>query len=194
MIRPYFGVQALGASAQPVFGTTLTAASHFAVDRFTGTNKPGATTPPVTVVLESSASLIVGDRVAVGPGSNFTVANRGNLDHGTVASIALDGVTITVQGLLQNHASGEFLVLDEPASFVQITPITNTALMYLGTDSTVSASDTSVFDVLAPIADTSEPTYSHISPTTGVADSYQTSQYWIDGAAASTFIARFHQN
>src|ERR1700742_299716 len=98
MIRPYLGVQTVGAASQPVFGTTLTAASTFSVDRFKGGNRPGTTTPPITLVVTSSVGFNVGDRVQVGPKGNFTTANRGSLDHGTVASI-VDATHITAQGL-----------------------------------------------------------------------------------------------
>lgn len=193
MIRSWQGIQAIGAASQPVFGTTTTAAVKFAVDRYTGTNTPGTTTPAILIAVTSSTGFQVDDRVQVGPKTNFTAANRGNLDHGTVASIP-DSTHITVQGLLQNHASGDYVVLDESASFVLVLPVATAAVMYLGTDETVAAGDASVFDVLAKLSGAgAEATYWHQSLPTGRADSYQTSQYWIAGTAADTFVARFHQ-
>lgn len=194
MIRAFAGIQAIGAASQPVFGTTTTAAVKFAVDRYTGTNTPGTTTPAILIAVTSSTGFQVDDRVQVGPKANFTAANRGNLDHGTVASIP-DSTHITVQGLLQNHASGDYVVLDEPASFVLVLPVSTAHPLYLGTDETVAANDPSVFDVIAMNSSTTaEPTYWHTSPPNSLGDSYQTSQYWIAGTAADTFVARFHQN
>lgn len=191
MIRPYGGVQTIGGSSQPVFGTTLSAASTASVDRFTGTNRPGTTTPPITLTVASTVGMVQDDHVAVGPKASFTTALRGTLDHGVIASI-VDATHITVQGLTQNHASGEYVVLDEVASLVQVTPVGNTGIIYLGTDSTVSPTDGSVFDAI-PIG-ASVLTYWHLSPTTDNSDSYQTSQYWVDGTSDDKFVARFQQN
>lgn len=193
MIRPFAGIQTIAAASTPVFGTTITtAATTIAVDRYTGTNKPGTTTPAVTVNVTSSAGFLVNDRVQIGPKANFTTANRALLDHGVIASI-VSATQITVQGLLQVHAVGEFCVLDEPASHVRILPVNTTAQLFLGTDSTVSSTDASVFDVIAQIASTAEPTYWHDSFPTDNSDSYFTSQYWISGTAGNTFVARFTQ-
>lgn len=192
MIRPYGGVTTIGGSSQPVFGTTLSAASTASVDRFTGTNRPGTTTPPITLTVASTVGLLQNDQILVGPKANFTAANRNLLDQGLIASI-VDATHITVQGLKQNHASGEFVVLDEDASLVQITPVAISAISYIGTDSTVSSTDPSVFDVLQIFsAGSSALTYWHLAPTTATSDSYQTSQYWISGSG--TFVARFQQN
>lgn len=191
MIRPYGGITTIGGSSQPVFGTTLSAASTASVDRFTGTNRPGTTTPPITLTVASTVGLLQNDQILVGPKANFTAANRNLLDQGLIASV-VDATHITVINLTQNHASGEYLVLDEDASLVQVTPVGNTGIIYLGTDSTVSPTDGSVFDAI-PIG-ASVLTYWHLSPTTGNSDSYQTSQYWVDGTSADKFVARFQQD
>lgn len=193
MIRPFKGIQAMGSAAMPVFGTTLAAAVVPSFDQHTGTNKPGTSPPPVTIVVGSTVGFNQGDSIQVGLTANFTTANRGLLDHGVIAAI-VDATHMKVTGLLQTHAAtGEWVVLDEVASFVQITPVATAADFYIGTDSTVAVADPYVFDVIGAVATTVEPVYSHISPTTGRADSYQTSQYWINGASAATFVARFHQ-
>lgn len=191
-IRPYGGVQAIGAASQPVFGTTLTAATTPSTDVFTGTNSPGTSPPPITLTVASSVGLKVDDRVLVGPKANFTPANAKSLDQGTIASI-VDATHITVQGLLQAHASGDFLVLNETASFVQVLPVAAAAVIYLGNASTVAAADSSVFDVIAPVTG-AQPTYWHQSFTTGLGNSYMTSEYWIAGTATQTFVARFTQD
>ncbi len=76
---------------------------------------------------------------------------------------------------------------------VQITPVTSTAVMYIGNASTVSATDSSTFDVIGKNAVTVEPTYWHFSPPTGLGDSYNTSEFWLNGTAGDTFVARFTQ-
>lgn len=195
MIRPFAGVQTVGAASMPVFGTTLTAAATYSVDRYTGTNRPGTTTPAISLTVGSTAGFNEGDSVQVGPKTNFTAANRAKLDQGTVASI-VDGTHMMVQGLTQNHAAtGEYVVLAEVASAVYVIPVSTANPLYLGLDETVASNDTSVFDVISKdSATTSQPTYWHVSPPTGLGDSYDTSQYWIAGTAADTFVARFHQN
>lgn len=184
-IREFQGVQTIGAASQPVFGTTLTAASIFATDKHTGTNRPGTTTPPVPVVVASTLGMNVGDRVLVGPKANFTRTNANLLDQGTIASV-VDGTHLTVQGLTQNHASGEYLLLNECSSMVSVLPVTLSAAMYLGKSSTVSSTDSSVF------AGGSPQSWAN-NPTTATGDSYQTSEFWISGTAGDTFIGRFDQ-
>jgi hypothetical protein len=187
-IRPYQGIQTVASStvAQPLFGTTLTAASKFSVDRFTGSNSPGMTTPPIAMTVASSAGMQVGDRVLVGLLANFTKANRLLLDQGTVASI-VDGTHITVQGLLKNHASGEYVVLNETASYIQLIPVTIAGQFLVGTDSSTSLTDPSVY-----AAGTATYWNPLVQPTaTGC--TYQTCEAWLLGTAADTFVASFYQ-
>lgn len=194
MIRPFGGVTAIAAASQPVFGTTLTAAIVPSVDQHTGTNGPGTSAPPITIVVTSTAGFLQNDRIAVGPKTNFTAANKSKLDLGTITAV-VDGTHLKVQGLTQAHLSTDYVVLSEMAAAVYVVPVSTTSLIYLGTDETVGAADASVFDVIAKVsATTAEPTYWHISPPTGRADSYDTTQYWLLGTAADTFVARFQQN
>jgi hypothetical protein len=193
MIRPFAGVQAIAAASQPVFGTTLTAAFTTPAQATAG-NTPPRSAPAQTLVVTSTAGFLQNDRIAVGPKANFTAANRSKLDLGTIAAV-VDATHLSVIGLTQNHASTDYVVLSEMASAVYIVPVSTTALIYLGTDETVGAADPSVFDVIAKVsAVTAEPTYWHSSPPTGRADSYDTTQYWLLGTAADTFVARFQQN
>lgn len=194
MIRAFAGVQTISGTAQPVFGTALTAASKTPAQPTAG-NTPPATAPAQTLAVTSTSGFRVDDRVLVGPTANFTYVNAYLLDQGTVVGI-VDATHLKVVGLTQNHAaSGEWVVLNEVASFVSVVPVAAAAFMYLGTDSTVAANDPQVFDVIGKLGGTAvEPTYWSVSPTTGKADSYQTMQYWINGTAADTFVARFHQN
>lgn len=193
MIRPFQGVQTVGAASQPIFGTALTAAVTPTVDPFTGTNRPGTTPPAVAVNVTSTVGMLVDDSVQVGPKGNFTTANRGKLDHGVITAI-ISATQMLVRGLLQAHAAtGEYVVLDEVASAVHIIPVGATSVMYIGTDSTVSGTDLFVFDAISAEAALTQPTYWHDSLPTDNSDSYQTSQYWLSGTQNNTFLARFTQ-
>ena len=182
MIRSFAGVQTVAAASMPVFGTTLAAATTFAVDRYTGTNRPGTTTPAITVQVASTLGFFVNDRVQIGPKANFTRANFLLLDNGTVTGI-VDATHLLVQGLTQNHASGEYLVLNECASLLTILPV-SMASAYLGTASTVGATDSSTY---------AGPDPSKFSFPTTLADSYMTSAFWLLGTPGDTFVARFDQ-
>ncbi len=187
-IRPFAGIETVASStvAQPLFGTTLTAASTFSVDRFTGKTNPGSTTPPITMAVTSSKGFQVGDRVLVGPLANFTKANRILLDQGGVASI-VDATHITVQGLTQNHVSGEYVVLNETASYIQLIPVTIAAGFYVGTDSSTSATDSSVYAA-------GTPTYwNPLVQPTATGCTYQTCEAWLLGTAGDTFLPSFYQ-
>jgi hypothetical protein len=185
-IRPFGGVQTVGAASQPVFGTTLTAAVVTPAQATAG-NKFPATAPAVTIAVTSTAGFVQNDRVLVGPKANFTVANRALLDTGTVSAV-VDGTHLKVVGLTQNHASTDYVVLCEVCDHVAVIPVTNAGAIYLGTDSTVSSTDTSVF------AGGSPQYWATDNPTLGKGQGYQTDQYWLFGATpGDTFIARFDQ-
>jgi hypothetical protein len=191
-IRPYSGITTVASStvAQPIFGTTLTAASTFSVDRFTGNNKPGSTTPPVTLTVASSVGMKVDDRILVGLFASFTnaarLANPQALDQGTIASI-VDATHITVQGLLKNHASGEYVVLNETASYIQLIPVTVASQFLVGTDSSTSLTDPSVYAVGTPAY------WNPLVQPTATGCTYQTCEAWLLGTAADTYVASFYQ-
>jgi hypothetical protein len=184
-IRAFNGVQTIAATgtAQPVFGTTLSAASTMRMDQHTLNTKPGSQDSVSLLTVTSAGGFRVGDRVAVGPKANFVV--NGVLDTGYISAIS--GSVLTVQGLLNVHASGEYVLLNEPASIVNIFPVNVADQVYVGTDSTTSSTDGSVFAAGSPAYWVPFPT------TTGTGNAYQTMQFWIAGMADDTFVASISQ-
>lgn len=188
MIRAFLGVQSVGAASQPVFGTTLNGAGAMLLDQHTLNTSPGSQDSQTVLPVTSTVGFRKGDRVTVGPKANFVFA--GFQDQGAIFAIN-PGVSITVQGLLIPHATGEYLLLDEDVAQVRILPIVgNVGAIYLGNASTVAAADPSVFDVIAPPAAATQPTYWHETPTVGSGAIYKTSEYWLAGTAADKFVAR----
>ena len=116
------------------------------------------------------------------------LADQGQQDQGQVISVN-PGVSLTIQGLLVPHASGEYVVIGEDAATVTIQAVVSTNPIYLGNASTVSDTDPSVFYVInAPAA----ANYKYESPNV-LADSLKTSEYWVFGTAADTFVANYTQ-
>lgn len=181
-IRPFAGVQTIGAASQPVFGTTMNGAGVMTMDPHTLRTNPASQASSTVLPLTSTKGFRVGDRVLVGPKANFVF--QGSLDQGTVDAVVA-GTSITVLGLLIAHASGEYVVLNEDAMTVSITSGTMAGVYYLGTDSTVSSTDASVFAAKNPGSDYNSPP--------GIADTQKTAEYWIFGTAADTFTASFNQ-
>lgn len=189
MIRPFGGIQTIGAASQPVFGTTMNGAGSILMDQHTLNTSPGSQDSVSVLPLASTVGFWNGARVAVGPKGNFVFG--GSLDSGLIIKVT-DGVSITVQGLLKAHGSGEYVVLNEAASSVNILSLSTANPMYIGSASTVAVGDPSTFDVIDKISGAgAEQTYWHYSPPTGVGDSYNTMDYWIQGTQNDTFIARF---
>lgn len=193
-IRSFCGIQTLSGSAQPVFGTTASAAFTPPPDQFGGLG-PGSNQTQVSIPVVSSAGFIVGDQVVIGPAAAFKPGAATTLgDVGTIKSIP-DSTHLVVQGLTKAHASGEYVVLDEIVGNVRILPVTGTAgdLIYIGTAATVSASDSSVIDVLWIPAASSPPVYWHDSESIGGAQPLNTASYWVNGTNGDEFCARFTQ-
>ena len=198
-LRPFFGSIAASGSAQPVFGTALTAAVVPLPDQFSGRNDPASNQTQVSVTVTSTKGFISGDRVTIGPTNSFnpglaTAAQMAKVDNVTVKSIT-DGTHMVVQGLQLSHAAtGEWVVLNEDAGSVHIRPVVTTAAVYIGNASTISSSDVSLMDIL-PInaAAGTGPVYWFDANTMGLSQPYQTAQFWVNGTASDTFLARFSQ-
>lgn len=188
MLRPFFGVQTVTGSAQPVFGSAVTAAVTPPPDQFSGNLNPSSNETQCNLTVTSTKGFLPGDRVAVGLTAAFKpgiVAATAIPDQGTVKSITSSTVMV-VQGLKNPHAaSGEWCVLNEDAGEVRIRYI-SANLLYIGNAGTVSATDPSVFDVLTGgnLFDT---------PSIGTSQADQLSTYWVFGTASDSFIAAFKQ-
>jgi len=190
-IRPFGGIQTMGAASQPVFGSTLTADSTLHPDQFSGNVLPGSNPSLSYLTVASVLGFRIGDIVVVGLKASFIVPAVANtLDTGNITAIDPVGKILTIQGLLRSHANGEYVVLNEAAASVVIVGVTATHVWYLGNASTVAANDPSVFDVIPGLA-SGQPTYWHKSETTGQSNSYNTSEFWITGTQNDTFCARF---
>ena len=197
-IRPFGGVQSIGASAAPVFGTTLTAAFTPRPDPFSGNLNPGSNQTQGQLAVTSTTGFNVGDRILVGAAAAFNPGLATTLADLGVIKQVVSGTVLLVQGLLNAHAANEYVVLNEEVAHVAIAPVGGTAgnLMYIGNAPTVAAGDASVFDVLTVPATGASgvgPNYIHNSPAVGGAQPYQTVTYWIAGTAADKFVARFTQ-
>jgi hypothetical protein len=186
MIRPYKGVQALGAASQPVFGTTMNGAGVMTKDPYTQNTLPGSNPSSTVLPVVSVVGMKTGDHVLVGLKAAFV--SGGALDLGIIQSINTVTPSITVSGLQSAHASGEYVVVNEDAMKVWVEPVTSTNPMYLGNASTVAAADPSVFWVVN-LPTGANPYLS----ATDLADTLKTSEFWIDGTSGDTFVAGFMQ-
>lgn len=182
-IRTFAGVQAIGAASQPVFGTTMNGDGILTPDPHTLKTGPASQASSTKIPVVSTKGFRVGDRVLVAPKANFVF--QGSRDQGTVDLVDPGGAFLIVLGLLIPHATGEYVVLNEDAMTVRVQPVAMAVGYYLGTDSTVAAADQSVFSV-------GSPGQIYDSPPT-IADTLKTSEFWISGTAADTFVASYMQ-
>lgn len=179
-----FGVRTQSGTAQPLLGTTLTAAvtpTPQIQGQYSGVPASG---PSQTVLPVTDASWFqVGDRVAMGTLAAFadprTSPNPGP-DYGNVTAVNLAGKTITVQGLLRAHASGEFVVLCLPFANLNLQVLTS-AVTYVGTDSGVGAASTTLMLEIGTSGNYS------LGASTNI-NAYNTNQLWTLGAAADTYL------
>lgn len=186
-VRPFFGVVTLAGTAQPIFGTGVSAAFTPPPDPFMGGNGPGTNQTQVTIAVTSTLGFLTGDKVAVGTAAQFKpgLATSG-LDYGTVKKIT-DATHLVVQGLIRAHASGEWCVLAEEAGNVHLTPVAVTAIAYIGNASTVAATDPSVMDIL-PVTSGSPSSVVDFE-SIGGSQPFKLTEFWILGSG--TFIPRF---
>lgn len=194
-----FGIQTIASSgaSQSLFGTVLSAADTLSPDQFSGNTKPGSNPSLSYLPVVSSLGFRPGDHVAIGPKADFVVPtygsspNFGSLDTGIIKQVIQGSPNdfIVVQNLTVLHASGEYLVLNEPANIVKIVPRITTGLLYIGNEETVSSSDRSVIDVIPIYSGAGAVPYFHESKVGDRANSFNLVEYWLRGTATDTFIA-----
>jgi hypothetical protein len=194
-----FGIQTIASTgaSQPLFGSTLAAAGVLTPDQFSGNTKPGSNPSLSTFAVTSSLGFRPGDHVGVAPKADFVAPtygsspNYGNVDCGIIKSVTLGSPNdfIVVQGLQNQHASGEYFVLNEQANIVKIVPRINAGLLYIGNESTVSSSDRSVVDVIPIYTGSGAVPYFHESKVGDRADSFNLIEYWLRGTAGDSFVA-----
>jgi len=196
-MRPFAGVQTLSGTAQPCFGTAVTAAFTPPPDPFSGNLNPGSNETQVSVTVTSTKGFLPGDKVAVGPSAAFEpgiVALGSGPDEGEVKSVT-DGTHMIIQGLKKSHAAtGEWVILSDVAGNVHIRPVTISSAdeAYIGNASTVAAGDPSVLDVLPAVTGpTAAPGYVFDAESLGMTQPFNLTEFWIIGTASDTFIARY---
>ncbi len=185
-----FGIQAIGAASQPVFGTTLNGAGVLTPDPFAFPPTTGPSANPSISILTVVAvtGLRTGDRVAVAPKTTFVLG--GVPDTGTILAIDISNKKLTVQGLLNAHASGDYVVLDNAAAGVWVIPVALTGVAYLGQYETVAVGDASTFDRL-PIYNGTGVPYVHSIVSGSQFSPLNLVEYWIQGTNTDTFLARW---
>lgn len=182
-IRPFRGVQTLpGTTPQPIFGVATTAASVLRPDPYTQNTKPGSN-ESLSTFTATNTGFKAKDSVIVGPAA-------GPFEAGTIESL-ISTTGMVIRGLTKVHASGDFVILNEEATFVKITPITVAATMYVGTDHTTGVASTATVDALILPASVQPRQYIDLASHSG--HPYPTGQYWIQGSANDVFVASFAQ-
>ena len=188
-IRPFAGIVTLSGSAQPLFGTAVTAAVTPPPDQFSGNLGPGSNETQCTLTVTSTKGFLPGDRVAVGLTAAFKpgiVATTAIPDQGMVKSIT-SSTQMVVQGLKHSHAaSGEWCVLNDSVGNVHITPVSLSAATYIGNASTVASTDGSVADYI-PSGGTTPLDFESV----GASQPMQLSEFWVLGSG--TLVARYTQ-
>ena len=185
------GTQTLGSAARPVWGTTLSAASPVPFpDPFTNSYAPGSMLPPVTLAVVTSVPFRVGDPILVRPA---TIDATHPQEAATVSAI-VDGTHITVVGLTVSHASGQFVINNSNvARLVVQADSANTHLLYLGNDSTVGASATSLIYVIgSPSSAIVQPAEYALNDSI-VECPIALGQFWITGTSGEKFLPYAYQ-
>lgn len=175
MIRT-FGVQTLGAAAQPWFADALTAAIAAQPSNY----NDGQTTTPVKVA--SSALYRVGDYLILSAGT-------ANQERVTIVQIP-NGTTLNVTFCTKAHASGDVIALDIFCYNVSIQLLDGgTGVAYLGTDNTVTAAPGgTAFYELQKEATGTLPAQWEYSPS-GNNNCRNTADGWIVGTAGDKYLA-----
>lgn len=175
-----FGYQTVLGTPQPVFGTTLTAASAQPTpDPYTGDLSPRSQPSSLTLAVTNPYIFRKGDKVIVGAGSTFQQTNTTQLDTGTVTAINTGASTITVAGLTRAHAAGEFVVLSIQTAIISIFAVANP--LYLGEDFTVGAASKTLVALIGPSG-------SYGIGISGSGNVFGTAHFWLLGTAADTFL------
>lgn len=170
-----FGVQSLTAStATPVFGTTTTSAIVLTPDRHTGRTDPGSQSSTSTVTVTSTQFFRVGDRVAVGPAA-------GPWDTAWVTAITAGtppAGTLALKGLTSPHPTAQYVILNIACAGITVQPISVTASLYLGEDSTVSATSATLIFAFPILTTVGVAFYGNTAPAGNLLD---TPHLWIIG-------------
>lgn len=185
-----FGNQTLGATAQPVFGTSLSAAATPSPDPYTGRLDPGSMNSSTLLLLNAPAYIFrQGDHVLIGTTASFQQNSTIAPDGGTVQQVTPSASNILVTGLQRKHSASEWVILALPCASVGIqTPSTNSgAQIYLGEDPSVGATSQSLIALI--LKGTQTPPFTIPFNGAGVdANEVETQRLWVSGTAGDTFL------
>ena len=184
-LLPFYGIQTVTGSAQPVFGTALTAAVTPPPDQFSGNLGPGSNQTQAQVTVTSTRGFFPGVEILIGASSDFAPGSATQLADRAVVKRVVSATVLLVQGLHNSHASGEWCLLNEVVGFIRITSL-GTNNLYLGNAPTVSPTDSSVIDVIPPGSQA-------YTISIGTTQPLQTSEFWLYGTAADTFVPSYAQ-
>jgi hypothetical protein len=143
----------------------------------------GANPSQTTIPVSSTVGFRNGDPIIVC--TAYPVVGTPNV--GWIVNI-LSSTSMTVKGLTAAVASGAFVVLNTKAETILIQAGASiTGPIYVGTASTVSSTDSSVFAELASYGTLNEE-------TSGISHPWETSEYWLaDSTSGDSFIASYSQ-
>jgi hypothetical protein len=184
--RGFGGIQTVTASAQPVYGTALTANAVINPDLFTGQidTRGNRSSAVLSVTAGTAGRFRSNDRVIVGSAAQLEQGNTTQTDGGTVIAVNSTANTITVQGLQRSHSSGEFVVLAMTVSVINIQFISASGATYIGEDPTVgAASQTLLYQTTAA--------GTFLFGQGDIANALDTQKLWVDGVAGGQFIPAF---
>lgn len=175
MVRT-FGVQTLGAAAQPWFSDALTAA--IAAQPNNGNDNQ----TPTLIKVADTTKYRVGDYLVLGAGT--ATQERVGINR------IVDATTLGVVLCYKAHASGDLIALDLYCYNVSIQLLDGgTGVAYLGTDNTVTAVPAgNAFYELQKVAAAALPSVWNYSPS-GASDCRQSSDGWIVGTAGDKYLA-----
>lgn len=178
-----FGLQTLGASAQPLFATTLSSAAVITPDFHTGSIGPGSMPSKATLPVANGNIFRYGDRVMVGTAASFAQGSTTQPDGGGVVSTASNSISVT--GLQRQHSAGEWVVLAIPCAQIQIqTPTTDSGTLFLGEDSTVGVGSSTLIAEIPK--GTLIPAFVMGSGVAG--NVVETQKLWVSGTASDTYL------
>lgn len=183
MAQRGFGLQTLGATSQPLVGTTLSSAAVITPDFHTGSIGVGSMPSKSTLPVVNGNLFRYGDRVLVGTAASFAQGSTTPPDGGGVVSTASN--SLSVMGLQRQHSAGEWVVLAIPCAQIQIqTPSTDSGTLFVGEDSTVAVGSATLIAEIPK--GTLLPAYTIGSGVAG--NVIETQKLWLSGTASDTYL------
>lgn len=178
----YFSIVA-GGTPQPLVGTTLTAA----VNAPTGAGSTLALADILTVLTVADTSMFLNGDYAM---LDSTGANEERVQVFQV----LTGNTMSVKGMLKNHANGAYVRLAALANSTYVQGLdANAGALYIGTSSAlVKATGVFVIAKLQTVAAGVQP-IEFSSTRSGLANCDDLGQLWIDGTTGDKYLPSIGQ-